>query len=157
MKSIIKYLPIAAICLTACEKNELNVVDIPFSVEKTTVNVGETVNFSIGSGADASSIYFGDQGTDFQKSRIALVEMKGYDENYLRNNLVAERIPGLKEYYYRIPNSSTVSPDLSFEGGEIKLYEGKLVSWDVSNSTLSKYIQITPKGDGTPQTLTIKP
>lgn len=142
--------------LASCEQNDIDIVDVPFSAENVTVKVNETVNFKIGAGANLSSIYTGDAGKDFQKSRIVLVEQKGYTEEYLRNNLVVEKIPGMKDYFYRVPTTPQIPSELTITDSELKIYEGKLVAWDVSNVTNSKYIQFKANG-GKPQILTLKP
>ena len=143
--------------LGSCQKDDITIVDVPFTADNVTVKVNETVNFSVGSGADLSSIFTGDVGKDFQKSRIALVEQKGYTEEYLRNNLVAEKIPGLKEYYFRVPATPQVPAEMSITDSELKIYEGKLVTWDVSNVTNSKYLQFKAIGGGKSQIFTLKP
>jgi hypothetical protein len=140
--------------LFSCEKEELG-IDVPFSADKTTVKVGETVTFSIGSGADLSSIFTGDQGKNFEKSRINLVENKGYTEDYLRNNLVAERLPDMKEYFLYVPDSPTVPTNMSLSNGNFNIYDGKLVAWDVSNSTKSQYVSFNVPNE--PITWTLKP
>lgn len=144
----------ASLFLFSCEKEDL-AVDVSFSADKTTAKVGETVTFNIGSGADLSSIFTGDQGKNFEKSRINLVENKGYTEDYLRNNLVAERLPDLKEYFLYVPDSPTVPTNMSLSNGNLNIYDGKLVTWDVSNATKSQYVSITVPNE--PITWTIKP
>lgn len=139
---------------TSCDKENIG-VDVPFSADKATVKVGETVTFSIGSGADLSSIYTGDAGRDFEKSRVSLVEMKNYSEDFLRKNLVAERLPDMKEYFLFVPDNPATPSNMSLSSGALSIYEGKLVPWDVSNATLSKYISIDVPNE--PLTFTIKP
>lgn len=156
MKSFKKILSfvIAATLLSSCEKEEL-VVDVPFSTDKATAKVGETVTFTIGAGADLSSIYTGDAGKDFEKSRINLVEMKGFTEDYLRKNLVAERLPDMKEYFWYVPDSPTLPANMSLSKGNLTIYDGKLVAWDVSNSTKSQYLSFEVPNESI--TWTIKP
>ena len=144
----------ASLFLFSCEKEDL-AVDVSFSADKTTAKVGETVTFNIGSGADLSSIFTGDQGKNFEKSRVNLVENKGYTEDYLRNNLVAERLPDLKEYFLYVPDSPTVPTNMSLSNGNLNIYDGKLVTWDVSNATKSQYVSFTVPNE--PITWTIKP
>jgi hypothetical protein len=139
-----------------CQTDDLEIVDINFTADKVKVSVNETINFEVSSGADASSIFTGDAGRDFQKSRISLVEQKGYTEEYLRNNLVAERLPNLREFLLRIPENPDKISDFKITDSEVKIYEGKLVKWDVSNVTNSKYLTFKANG-GTPQVLTFKP
>lgn len=143
-----------SILFASCETEELG-VDIPFTTDKTTAKVGETVTFTIGSGADLSSVYTGDAGKDFQKSRINLVEMKGYTEDYLRKNLVAERIPDMKEYLFFVPDNPTLPTNMSLSTGELKIYDGKLVAWDVANATKSQYLSFDVPNE--PITWIIKP
>ena len=119
-----------------CQTDDLEIVDINFTADKVKVSVNETINFEVSSGADASSIFTGDVGRDFQKSRISLVEQKGYTEEYLRNNLVAERLPNLREFLLRIPENPDKISDFKITDSEVKIYEGKLVKWDVSNVTI---------------------
>lgn len=127
----------------SCQKEgNLEVVDVSFSSDKQTIKAGESVVFTIGSGADASSIYTGDINKDFAKSRIALVEIKGYNDTELKNTVFASRIPDLKEFYNYIPNFKEVPSSYSFDKGSVKLYQGKLVSYDISNSTQSTYLQL---------------
>lgn len=156
MKSNNKFfaLIMLGLSLFSCEKDELR-VDVPFSADKATVKVGENVTFTIGAGADLSSIYTGDQGKDFEKSRINLVETKGYKEEFLRSNLLAERLPDLKEYFLYVPESPTVPTNMSLSSGKLSIYEGKLVPWDVSNVTNSKYLSFDVPDE--PISWTIKP
>ena len=137
-----------------CQKEELG-VDVPFTADKTTAKVGEIVTFTIGSGANLSSVYTGDAGKDFLKSRINLVEMKGYSEDYLRTNLVAERLPDMKEYLWFVPDNPTLPTNMSLSTGELKIYDGKLVPWDVSNGTKSQYLSFDVPNQ--PITWVIKP
>ncbi|MEZ4905358.1 MAG: hypothetical protein R2822_28150 [Spirosomataceae bacterium] len=142
------------LAFTSCDKENIG-VDVPFSADKTTVKVGETVKFTIGSGADLSSVYTGDAGKDFEKSRISLVEMKNYSEDYLRQNLVTERLPDMKEYFLFVPDNPAPPANMALSSGALSIYEGRLVPWDVSNATLSKYISIDVPNE--PMTFTIKP
>lgn len=156
IKHKLSILSLSTFFFVGCQKDYIEIVDVPFSAENVTVKVNETVNFKIGEGAAISSIYTGDAGKDFQKSRIVLVEQKGYSEEYLRNNLVAEKLPIMKDYFYRVPTTPNVPSELTVTDSELKIYEGKLVPWDVSNVTNSKYIQFEAVG-GKPQTLVLKP
>jgi hypothetical protein len=156
MKRIIIF-TLIAFTLTNCQKEgNLEVVDISYTADKQTIKAGESVVFSIGSGADASSIYTGDINKDFAKSRIAIVELKGYNDTELKNTIFASRLPDLKEFYNYIPNFTTVPASYSFDKGPIKLYQGKLVSFDVSNSTQSSYLQLDVNNTE-PHRFTIKP
>ena len=150
----ILYLSILMSTMLACSKDrfEANVQDVAFSANKTSVKVGEELVFSIGSGADAVSVYTGDAGKDFQQSRIVLVEQKGLSEEQLRTNLYAERLPELNAFLTRIPEISSIPADVKFTGAEMNLYEGKLVPWDYSNVTNSRYLRLK-LADGKPQTL----
>ncbi len=148
-------LALALLMTIGCRKEGVEVIDVSFTADKTTVNKGEEVTFTFGAGADALSIYTGDAGKDFKKSRIALVEQQGLTEEQLRTKLLAERIDSLKEYYLRMPNVETVPADFKYTGGALAVYNGKLVPWDYSNSTNSRYIQLK-LADGNPQTLTFK-
>ncbi|MCB0631580.1 MAG: hypothetical protein R2824_19890 [Saprospiraceae bacterium] len=131
------------LALGACRKEEALVVDVPFTADKTTVSIGESVTFSVGAGAAASSLYTGDSGHDFAKSRISLVELEGYTEEELRTGVYAERIPGLQEFIVVVPKLTTIPSDYSFTGGgDMSLYDGQLVPWDFSNSTDSRYIRL---------------
>ncbi|TDB62775.1 DUF5017 domain-containing protein [Arundinibacter roseus] len=156
MKSFknICFFAVAGLLLASCENEEL-AVDVPFSVDKVTTKVGETVTFTVGAGANLSSIYTGDAGKDYDKSRINLVEMKGFSEDYLRNNLVATRLPDLKEYFWHVPDSPTLPANMSLSKGNLTIYDGKLVAWDVSNSTNSNYLSFEVPNE--PITWTIKP
>lgn len=117
------------------------------------MNVGDTVNFKIGSGADALSLYAGDNTRNFEKSRLNLVENMGYTEAQLKTNLYAERIPGLKEYRMYVPSVEGVPQGYTLSSGNIETYTGKLVPWDFSNATNSKYLKINLTGG--PVTLTM--
>ena len=157
MKNYNKYLNIflgLILIITACKKDDIEIVDVSFTADKTTINAGETVNFTIGSGANASAIYTGDLNRDFTKSRVNLIELLGLTEQQLRNNIFAERIPGLKEYRLYAPNLTSVPADYSFTGGEIELYNGKLFPWDYSNVTNSRYLKMNLTNG--PKILTIK-
>jgi hypothetical protein len=149
---------IALLCLmiVSCRKEGIDIIDVAFSADKTTVNKGEEITFTFGAGADALSIYTGDAGRNFDKSRIVLVEQKGYTEDQLRNQLFAERVDSLKEYLVRIPTTPSVPTEFQYTGGQLSVYEGKLVTWDYSDATNSKYIKLN-LANGNPQTLTIKP
>jgi hypothetical protein len=138
----------------SCEKEDV-AADVLFTSDKTTAKVGEAVTFTIGSGADLSSVYTGDVGRDFEKSRINLVEVKGFDEDYLRKNLVAERLSDMKEYFWYVPDSPTVPSNMSLSKGDLTIYDGKLVAWDVSNATKSQYLSVDVPNE--PLTWTIKP
>jgi hypothetical protein len=150
------FLTVCFSVLSSCKKDTIDIVDVPFSASKTTVAKGEEVIFTFGSGADALSIYTGDAGKDFQKSRIFLVEQKGYTEEQLKTQLFAERIDSLKEYLVRIPNSETVPSNFSYTSPEMAIYNGTLVPWDYSKSTESHYVRFK-LADGNPQTVTFKP
>jgi hypothetical protein len=139
-----------------CNKDGIEIIDVAFSADKTTVNRNEDVTFTFGAGADAVSIYTGDAGRNFEKSRINLVELKGYTEEQLRSQLFAERIDSVREYLYRVPNTPTIPSDYKYTGAKMDVYEGKLVAWDFSNSTQSKYIRLN-LANGNPQTLSFKP
>lgn len=157
MKKVLSFISAFLACvtiLTSCKKDTVDVVDVPFAADKVSINAGETVNFTIGSGADALAIFTGDVTKDFNKSRLNLVEIKGYTEQQLKDSLFAERIPGLKEYRLFIPNIERVPEDYTISTGSFDLYAGKLVPWDFSNVTNSKYLKISLSGG--PQTLTIK-
>lgn len=140
---------------TSCKKDDALVVDVSFTADKSTVASGEKVTFSIGHGADLSSIYTGDAGHDFLKSRINLVELQSYTEEQLRSNIFGERIENLQEFLVSIPTLDAIPSDYSFDG-DMALYDGKLVPWDFSDVTNSRYIQLTLNGS-TPQTLSFRP
>jgi hypothetical protein len=156
MKSIKNsfLLALALLVFASCEKEDV-AADVLFTSDKTTAKVGEAVTFTIGSGADLSSVYTGDVGRDFEKSRINLVEVKGFDEDYLRKNLVAERLSDMKEYFWYVPDSPTVPSNMSLSKGDLTIYDGKLVAWDVSNATKSQYLSVDVPNE--PLTWTIKP
>ncbi|MDA9555812.1 hypothetical protein N9R54_06235, partial [Pelobium sp.] len=156
MKNYNRYFKIfigLVLTLSACKKDDLSVVDVPFSADKVTINAGETVNFTIGSGANASAIYTGDLGSDFTRSRINMVEFKGLTEQQLRDSAYAERITGLKEYELFAPKLNSLPNGYSYTGGTIDLYDGKLVPWDYSNATNSRYLKMNLTNG--PQTLAI--
>ena len=154
--NIIFALLVFALFNSACKKDEALVVDVEFRADKTSVAKGETVTFTIGAGADASSIYTGDSGHEFEKSRINLVELAGHTEEELSTALYAERIAGLQEFTVVVPKLSAIPSDYSFSGDGMSLYDGKLVPWDFSNVTNSRYIQLK-LNSGAPQTLSFKP
>lgn len=159
MKNIVKTFILTTLLASSfgCTKDgELEVTDVPFSADKVSVKVGENVNFSIGFGADASSIYTGDAVKEFAKSRIALVEMKGYSDSELKNTIFADRLPDLKDYYNYMPNNKTLPNSFTLDKGTLKLFEGKIISYDVSNSTNSTYLQLDIASTQ-PHILTIKP
>lgn len=158
MKNIINSLLLSIGILllsTSCEKDAVK-VDVNFSADKTSVAKGETVTFTIGHGADASSIYSGDEGHDFEKSRINLIELQGYTEEQLTSSVFGERIEGLQEYLVTIPDLESVPSDYSFTGGGLSLFDGQLVPWDVSNVTNSRYLLLN-LASGAPQTFIFKP
>jgi len=142
--------------LTSCRKDGIEAKDVNFTADKTTVAVNEEITFSFTDGADALSIYTGDNRKDFEKSRIKLVEQMGYTEEQLKTNIYALRIPDMKEYLLYMPKVNTVPADYTFSGSNMELYNGKLVSWDYSNATNSRYLKLN-LADGNPYTLTIKP
>ena len=148
-------LVLAILTIIGCRKSGIEIIDVSFTADKTTINKGEEVAFTFGAGADALSIYTGDVGKDFKKSRIALVEQKGLTEEQLRTTLLAERIDSLKEYFLRVPSIESVPTDYQYTGGSMAIFNGKLVAWDYSNATNSRYIQLK-LADGNPQTLTFK-
>jgi hypothetical protein len=147
---------IASVLFISCRKDGVDIIDVRFTSDKTTVAVNEDVSFSFSEGADALSIYTGDARKNFEKSRIKLVEQLGYTEEQLKNNLYAQRIPDLKEYLVYMPKLNTVPTDYSFTGASMQIYDGKLVNWDYSNATNSRYIKLN-LANGNPYTLTIKP
>ena len=153
---LILLLFILGITHSACRKDGLDIKDVAFSADKSNIAAGETVTFTIGSGADAQAIYTGDAGKDFSKSRINLVEMKGYSEEQLRTQLYAERIEGLKEFLIVTPVLGALPSNFQYSGPEMVLFEGNLVAWDYSNVTKSKYIRLKLDNDD-PVTLTIRP
>ncbi len=148
-------LALALVTIIGCRKEGIEIIDVSFTADKTTVSKGEEVTFTFGAGADALSIYTGDAGKDFKKSRIALVEQQGLTETQLRTNLYAERIDSLKEYLLRVPNIESVPTDYAYTGGAISIYNGKLVAWDYSDVTNSRYMQLK-LADGNPQTFSFK-
>jgi hypothetical protein len=145
---------LAIMTIFSCRKDGIEIIDVSFTADKVTVNRNEEVTFTFGSGANALSIYTGDAGKDFEKSRIFLVEQKGYTETQLKTQVFAERVDSLKDYLLRIPNTEGVPSAFSY-AGEMGTYQGKLVNWDYSNSTDGKYIRL--KVNNGPQTLVIKP
>jgi hypothetical protein len=144
------------ILFTACRKDVVNIKEVDFTASKTTLAVNEEVTFTFTDGADALSIFTGDNRRDFEKSRIKLVEQMGYTEEQLKSNVYALRVPDMKEYLLSIPKLNTLPSDFSFSGPQMELYNGKLVTWDYSNATNSRYIKMNLP-DGNPYTLTIKP
>ena len=146
------WIVLAVVTMMGCRKSGIDIIDVSFAADKTTVAKGEEVTFTFGAGADALSIYTGDVGKDFKKSRIALVEQQGLTEAQLRTNLYAERIDSLKEYLLRVPNVESIPADYKYTGGALSIYNGKLVTWDYSNVTNSRYMQLK-LADGNPQTL----
>jgi hypothetical protein len=142
--------------LISCKKEELKIKDVSFTSDKTSVAVNQEVTFTIGDGANAVSIYTGDNRRDFEKSRIKLVEQLGYTEEQLKTNVYALRIPDMKEYLLYMPKVNAVPSDYTFSGSKPELYSGKLVTWDYANATNSKYLKIN-LANGNPYTLTIKP
>ena len=149
------WIVLAVVTMIGCRKTGVEVIDVSFVADKTTINKGEEVTFTFGAGADALSIYTGDVGKDFKKSRIALVEQQGLTEAQLRTNLYAERIDSLKEYLLRVPNIESIPADYTYTGGALNIYNGKLVAWDYSNVTDSRYMQLK-LADGNQQTLSFK-
>lgn len=147
---------VAVALLSSCRKDEIQIKDVNFTVDKASVTVNDTVTFSFTDGADALSIYTGDNRRDFEKSRIKLVEQMGYTEEQLKTNIYALRIPDLKEYLLYIPKVNTIPAEYTFSGPAMEIYNGKLVPWDYSNATNSRYIKINIP-NGNPYTLTIKP
>ena len=153
MKYFIRISIVVIFFCSSCQRDDVNIIDVSFNADKLTVGVNEPIIFKIGSGAQGSSIYTGDINKNFEKSRIFFVEVKNYTEEFLKQNLVAERIPGLKEYLFNVPSTPSTT-DFKINDSEIKIYEGKLVKWDVSNATDSKYLQFKLIG-GKSQTLVI--
>lgn len=142
------------IAFSSCD-DSAEIDEVLFMAEPTTVTPGETVTFTIGNGADALALFYGDDGNDFERSRLNLVEIPGYSEEELRNNVFAERIDALKEYRNYIPDNGM--PDgAGFTGGGIQLYEGTIVSWDYSNVTNSQYIELNLT-DRSTQTFSFSP
>lgn len=159
MKAIKKYhvLLIIIILFASCKKEGVEIKDVSFSSDKTTVAVNQDVNFALGNGADALSIYTGDLLHNFDKSRIKLVEQMGFTEEQLKTSVYATRIPDMKEYLLSFPATGSIPNGYSFSApAGIELYNGKLVPWDYSNATNSKYLKLK-LADGNPYTLTIKP
>jgi hypothetical protein len=146
------YLALVIMTMIGCLKTGVEVIDVSFAANKTTVAKDEEVTFTFGAGADALSIYTGDVGKDFKKSRIALVEQKGLTEEQLRTTIYAERIDSLKEYLLRVPKIEAIPADYKYTGGALSIYNGKLVPWDYSEVTNSRYMQLK-LADGNPQTL----
>lgn len=147
---------IAIVSISSCRKDGLEIKDVSFTVDKTTVGVNQDINFSFGDGADALAIYTGDSRKDFEKSRIKLIEQLGYTEEQLKTNVYALRIPDMKEYFVYVPRLTSIPADYNFSGTSMELYQGRLVAWDYSNATNSKYIKMSIP-DGNPYTLKIKP
>ena len=142
------------IAFSSCD-DSAEIDEVLFMAEPTTITSGETVTFTIGNGADALALFYGDDGNDFERSRLNLVEIPGYSEEELRNNVFAERIDALKEYRNYIPDNGM--PDgAGFTGGGIQLYEGTIVSWDYSNVTNSQYIALNLM-DRSTQTFSLSP
>jgi hypothetical protein len=156
IKNIIVPLILAVSLLSSCRKEGIEAKDVNFTSDKTTVAVNEEVAFSFTDGADALSIYTGDNRRDFEKSRIKLVEQMGYTEEQLKTNVYALRVPDMKEYLLYMPKVNTIPGEYSFSGTGMEIYNGKLVPWDFSNATNSRYIKMN-LADGNPYTLTIKP
>ncbi|MFM2258079.1 MAG: hypothetical protein RLZZ424_12 [Bacteroidota bacterium] len=155
-KNSIFSVVVSGVLFTSCLKEKLEIKDVNFTSSKTTVAVNEEVTFTFTDGADALSIYTGDARKDFEKSRINLVEQKGYTEEQLKTNVYALRIPDLKEYLLYIPKVNEVPAGYTFTGPPMEIYNGKLVPWDYSNATNSRYINMKIP-NGNPYTLTIKP
>jgi hypothetical protein len=153
-----KILPVvvAGVLFTSCRKDGVEIKDVNFTADKTTVAVNEEVTFTFTDGADALSVYTGDARKDFEKSRIKLIEQMGYTEEQLKTNVFALRIPDMKEYLLYMPKINAIPGDYTFSGPGMEIYNGKLVSWDYSNATNSRYIKMNIP-DGNPYTLTIKP
>lgn len=145
VKFLVGYLLVAG--LAGCSKDDLPTPDVSFSADKSTVNKGETVTFSFGAGADALSVYPGDAGRDFEKSRLNLIELKNYSEDQLRTQLFATPIPGMKEYLTRLPRLDAIPADFKFTGAEMQLYNGMLVPWDYAKTTDSRYVRLKTQGD----------
>lgn len=156
IRNTILPIAITGVLFTSCRKEGVEVKDVNFTSDKTTVAVNEEVTFTFTDGADALSVYTGDNRKDFEKSRIKLVEQMGYSEEQLKTNVYALRIPDLKEYLLYVPKVNAVPADYTFSGAPMEIYNGKLVSWDYSNATNSRYIKMNIP-DGSPYTLTIKP
>jgi hypothetical protein len=152
-----KILPalFAGILFASCRKDGVEVKDVNFTADKTTVAVNEELSFTVTDGADALAIYTGDNRRDFEKSRIKLVEQMGYTEEQLKSNVYALRIPDMREYLLYMPKINAIPTEYSFSGAPMEIYDGKLVTWDYSNATNSRYIKMNFP-DGKPYTLTIK-
>ena len=56
--------------LISCKKEELKIKDVSFTSDKTSVAVNQEVTFTIGDGANAVSIYTGDNRRDFEKRQV---------------------------------------------------------------------------------------
>lgn len=143
------------VLFSSCRKDGVEIKDVNFAANKTTVAVNEEVTFTFTDGADALAIYTGDNRRDFEKSRIKLVEQMGYTEEQLKSNVYALRIPDMREYLLFAPKINSIPTEYSFSGAPLELYDGKLVTWDYSNATNSRYIKMNIP-DGKPYTLTIK-
>lgn len=155
MKRIyIKLIPVMIMAFSSCD-DSVEIDEVLFMAEPTTITSGETVTFTVGNGADALAIFYGDNGNDFQRSRLNLVEMPGYSEDELRNNVFAERIDALKEYRNYIPDDG-MPAGAGFTGGGIQLFEGTIVPWDYSDVTNSQYIELNLT-DRSTQTFSFSP
>lgn len=153
IKNKIAPVIVAAVLLSSCRKDGVEIKDVNFTASKTTLAVNEEVTFSFTDGADALSIYTGDNRRDFEKSRIKLVEQMGYTEEQLKTNVYALRVPDMKEYLLYMPKVNAIPGEYSFSGTGMEIYNGKLVPWDFSNATNSRYIKLN-LADGNPYTLT---
>ncbi len=152
---IIGFSVLGLLLLNSCKKDDVEVVDVAFTANKTTVAVGEAVSFTIGSGAHAQSIYTGDTTRNFEFSRINMIENKGYTETQLKTGVYGVRLPDMKEFVLEMPRQTSIPSNIKFSG-EMDFYKGTLVPWDFSNATNNNYARFKIS-DGSPHTITITP
>lgn len=66
----LQYLSVILI-LSACKKNDAEIVDVSFTADSTVISKGSTVTFTMGYGADALSFFPGDSGKVYSLSAAA--------------------------------------------------------------------------------------
>lgn len=95
--------------LVACSKDPES-PDVKFSVNQTTVAVGEPVAFTVGFGADGYALYTGDAGHDIEKSALKVVGSNILDTIYRKLD------PNVKRFEVDFSALTEVPASVSTEG-----------------------------------------
>lgn len=131
----IYILVVTLFMLTACDKKEVTPLDFDVTVDRTTVNKGDTVTFSVRGNPDQLTFYSDEQGFQYDnKDRTRL------------NGVPGLRFTSYRQYGYQT-NSLSIFISKDFSGDYTK---GGIeaATWEdiTSRATLSEGLDNTPSG-----------